>query len=150
MAKLNYDDIKDSCKNLTTLAGKMDDTTTASESAISKIESPAWEGKASSAFRDAITKLIDNLPDAKQQMALSVVFLASCADAYEQIDNESLKKLKELIGGQDYIDKYNVDSAPDVDLNARYGGTVTDKGPEESAEWQQLASNSSSNSGIQC
>ena len=117
---LKFDDIKESCSNLTSLAGSIGDTVDAINTAISKIDNPAWEGKAASAYRDKITKLAANLPEANRQLALSVVFLASCADAYEQLGNESVKKLKELIGGQDYIDKYNVSTAPDVDLNSRY------------------------------
>jgi len=152
MTKLNYDDIKESCKNLTSLAGKVDDTCTATESAVKKIENPAWEGKASTKFRESITKLIENLPNAKQQLALSVVFLASCADAYDQIDNESIKKLKELIGGQQYIDDYNVDSAPTVDLNSRYGQstesetTTTTEEPVDKS-WTTLSSNGGGNYG---
>ena len=118
--QIQYADIKDSCKNLTTLAGNVEDTETGAETTIGTI-SDSWKGKASDSFREHITTLVENLVDAKRQMALAVVFLASCADAYEEVDKDSLAKLKALIGGQEYIDNYNVDSAPTVDLNSRYG-----------------------------
>ena len=117
---LKFDDIKESCTNLTNLASSIGSTVEAIEAAIAKIANPAWEGKAAEAYRDKITKLAANLPEANRQLALSVVFLASCADAYEQLGNESVKKLKELIGGQEYIDKYNVSTAPEIDLSSRY------------------------------
>ncbi len=122
---LKFDDIKDSCSNLTTMAGQVDGTIDTIDTAISKIANPAWEGKASKAYREKLTELANNLPDANRQLALSVVYLASCADAYEQLGNDSVKKLKELIGGQEYIDKYDVNSAPEVDLNSRIGDTST-------------------------
>jgi hypothetical protein len=119
---LDFGKIKDSCSSLTTLAGNVDGTIDNLTAAISKIQNPAWEGKASEAFRDKIKALVENnLPEARKQLALSVFFLASCADAYDQLSKDAVKKLKDLIGGQEYIDKYDVSKAPDVDLNSRYG-----------------------------
>ena len=125
---LDYGKIKDSCSNLTNLAGDIGTTVDNVNSAISKITDPAWVGKASEAYRDKIKTLADHLPEANRQLAESIIFLASCADAYDQLDKDAVKKLKDLIGGQDYIDKYDVNSAPDVDLNSRYG--EEDKGDE--------------------
>jgi len=128
---LDFGKIKDSCSNLTSLAGNFDSTIDVAEAAISKIKTPAWEGKASEAFRDKINALVENLPEARKQLALSVFFLASCADAYDQLSNEAVKKLKDLIGGQEYIDKYDVSKAPEVDLNSRYGAKVEEQQTEE-------------------
>ena len=118
---LDYGKIKDSCSNLTNLATNIGSTGDSMNSAISKITDPAWVGKASESYRDKIKTLADHLPEANRQLAESIIFLASCADAYDQLDKDAVKKLKNLIGGQDYIDKYDVSKAPDVDLGSRYG-----------------------------
>ncbi|MBQ4030645.1 MAG: CHAP domain-containing protein [Bacilli bacterium] len=118
---LDFGKIKDSCSNLTSLASNLGSTVDTVNTEIGKIQAPAWVGKASEAFRDKITTLAANLPEANRQLAESVIFLASCADAYDQLSTESANKLKELIGGQDYIDKYDVNGAPEVNLSSRYG-----------------------------
>ena len=123
---LDFGKIKDSCSNLTSLATDMGGTCEIVDEAVSKIQAPAWVGKASEAFRDKLSALVGNLPEANRQLAESVIFLASCADAYDQLSNDAVKKLKDLIGGQDYIDKYDVDKAPDVNLSSRYGEETTD------------------------
>ena len=111
---LNFTEIKDSCSNLTNLASSLDGTIDNLTSAVSKVSNPAWEGKASTNYRDKITALVNKLPEARQQLALSVFFLANSANAYEQIGEENVKKLKDLIGGQDYIDNYDVSNLEDV------------------------------------
>ena len=118
---LDFGKIKDSCSNLTSLAGNMGATADTLESASAKVQAPAWEGKASEAFRDKMKTLVAHMPEANRQLAEAVIFLASCADAYDQLSNEAVKKLKDLIGGQEYIDKYDVDKAPSVNLDSRYG-----------------------------
>ena len=118
---LDFGKIKDSCSNLTSLAGNMGTTADTLESASAKVQAPAWEGKASEAFRDKMQALVAHMPEANRQLAEAVIFLASCADAYDQLSNEAVKKLKDLIGGQEYIDKYDVDKAPSVNLDSRYG-----------------------------
>lgn len=104
---LKFGDIKESCSSLTNLASSMDGTIDTIDSSISKIQNPAWEGKAAQNFQEKIKTLANNLPDANKQLALSVVFLASCADAYEELGEDSVKKIKELLGGQEAIDKYD-------------------------------------------
>ncbi len=130
---LDYGKIKDSCSNLTSLATNLGSTVEAITGAINKIADPAWVGKASEAYRDKLNALAAHLPEANRQLAEAIIFLASCADAYDQLDKEAVKKLKELIGGQEYIDKYDVDKAPDIDLGSRYGqeDKSSEKQPEE-------------------
>ena len=128
---LDFGKIKDSCSNLTSLAGNMGSTADTLESATAKVQAPAWEGKASEAFRDKMKALVAHMPEANRQLAEAVIFLASCADAYDQLSNEAVKKLKDLIGGQEYIDKYDVDKAPSVDLDSRYGEEKPQETPVE-------------------
>jgi len=127
---LDFGKIKDSCSNLTSLAGNMGSTADTLESATAKVQAPAWEGKASEAFRDKMKALVAHMPEANRQLAEAVIFLASCADAYDQLSNEAVKKLKDLIGGQEYIDKYDVDKAPSVDLDSRYGQEQPEEKPK--------------------
>ncbi len=117
---LDFNQIKDSCSNLTTLAGSFESTIDTMTTSIGNIKDPTWGGAAASSFRDKITTLTNHLPDAKRQLALSVLFLTSCANGYEALGTESVNKLKELVGGQQYIDSYDVNNAPIIDLNSRY------------------------------
>ena len=116
---MNFDSIEGSCKNLATLASSLDKTIDTVNSAVSKIAHPAWEGTAAENFRKELQKLADNLPVANQQLALSVLFLASCADGYKSLGDASVQKLKDLIGGQDYIDSIDVSKLPDPDLTIK-------------------------------
>ena len=126
---LDYGKIKDSCSNLTKLAGNVGTTVDNMNSAIKKIAEPAWVGKASEAYRDKINTLASHLPEANRQLAEAIIFLASCADAYDQLDKDAVKKLKDLIGGQEYIDKYDVDKAPSINLDSRYGEETPSETP---------------------
>ena len=121
--KVNFDDIATSCGNLTNLASSMDETNEVIHEAVNGVKPPTWGGTASEAFVNKAKKLIDNLPEANRQLALSVLFLSSCADGYEKLGQDSVKLLKDIIGGQDYIDKYDVNSAPTPDLTARIADT---------------------------
>ena len=106
--KVKFDDIATSCGNLKNLAVKVDNTNTVAQDAAAGIKDPTWAGDAATAYADKLKKLVDNLPEAKRQLALSVLFLASCADGYEKLGSDAVKQLKDIIGGQDYIDKYDV------------------------------------------
>ena len=117
--RVNYGEIKTYCEELTSLSKSFKETINVIDTTISKIKSPIWAGYAANNYVEKLKKLSDCLPDANKQLAEAVLFLASCADAYQSIDKESLEALKELIGGQDYIDNYDVNNATTVDLNAR-------------------------------
>ena len=117
---LNFDDIKSSCLSMTSIAESLNGTITSIEGAIGKITG-GWEGDASTNYQEEIKKFESNLPDAERQLALSVLFLTSCSNGYEALGQDNVKKLKDLVGGQDYIDAYNIDSAPTPNLDARYG-----------------------------
>lgn len=121
---LDFNQIKDSCSNLTSLASSFESTSDSMTTSIGNIKEPNWGGAAANSFRDKITTLVNHLPDAKRQLALSVLFLTSCANGYEALGNESVNKLKELVGGQKYIDSYDVSNAPIIDLNSRYKGAT--------------------------
>ena len=114
---LDFNEIKSSCINLTNLATSFDGTINEVDSAVGKIKDPTWAGDAASNFRTEITNLTKNLPDAKEQLALSVLFLAGCADGYSALGEANVAKLKELIGGQEAIDNTDVSSLPEVDLS---------------------------------
>jgi hypothetical protein len=111
---LDFSKISGSCSNLTSLATSLNSTTANIQSSVKKVKSPAWEGKAATNFRTQLTKLIDNLPVADRQLALASVFLANCAGNYKALGEESVNKIKELLGGQEAIDKFDVNSVKDV------------------------------------
>lgn len=151
---LNFDSIQESCNQLTTLAGNFSDTIDSTNAAIAKITNPTWEGKAATAYTEKIKTLVNNLPAAKQQLALSVLFLTSCANAYDQLGEESIKKLKDLVGGQEYIDNYDLANAPTVDLNSRYNidnsssqNTQTDSNGQVVAQYSTNNASSHTNTG---
>lgn len=114
---LDFNEIKSSCLNLTNLATSFDGTITEVDSAVGKIDEPTWGGEAATNFRTEITNLTRNLPDAKEQLALSVLYLAGCADGYSALGEANVAKLKALVGGQEAIDNTDVSSLPEVDLS---------------------------------
>jgi hypothetical protein len=116
---VNFDDIATSCGNLKNLACALDETSENTRDASAKIKDPTWDGEAARSYASDLKELVGNLPEANRQLALSVLFLASCADGYEKLGNDSVNRLKEIIGGQEYIDNYDVNSAPTPDLSAR-------------------------------
>ena len=117
--RISYGEISNSCNNLTNLASSMSTTSDNIQAAINQITDPTWDGMAATSYVEKIKSLCNHLPDANRQLAEAVLFLASCADGYKSIDAASLQKLKDLIGGQEYIDNYDVSKAPDIDLNSR-------------------------------
>lgn len=125
---INYESIESACNNLTSLTGSLEKTIDTIDSAISKICHPAWEGTAAENFRKELKSLADNLPVANKQLAMSVLFLASCSDGYKSLGEANVNKLKELIGGQEYIDSIDVSKLPTPDL------TVTDSDSSKKTE----------------
>lgn len=119
VGRINYSDIKDTCSNLTDLASSLSETIDNINSAINKITDPAWDGVASTGYVEKLRKLCNHLPDANKQLALSVFFLANCANGYKEMDEKAIEKLKDIIGGQDYIDNYDVKSAPIINPDER-------------------------------
>lgn len=117
--RINYSDIKDTCDNLTDLASSLNDTIDTINSTINKITDPTWDGIAATSYVENIRKLNNHLPDANRQLALSVFFLAGCANGYKKMDEEAVTKLKDIIGGQEYIDNYDVKNAPEINPDER-------------------------------
>ena len=129
--RIEYSDISSSCSSLKSLAEKMEGIATNVNNAITKITDPTWDGTAAQSYVEKIKNAANNIPDAKVQLASAALFLASCADEYKSMDKESYNKLIELVGGQSYIDSYDVSKAPDIDLNSRVK-TETKDSPQES------------------
>ena len=129
--RISYSEISSSCSNLTNLASSMSETIDNIQSAINQITDPTWDGTAATSYVEKIKSLCNHLPDANRQLAEAVLFLASVADGYKSIDDASLAKLKELIGGQQYIDNYDVSKAPDIDTNSRVTIEQTKTEPTE-------------------
>ena len=123
LQKVDFDDIATSCGNLKNIAVSLDGTGEVTSQAVTKIKDPTWGGDASESYASELKGLVDNIPEANRQLALSVLFLASCADGYEKLGQDSVKLLKDIVGGQDYIDRYDVNNAPTPDLNARISDT---------------------------
>ncbi len=117
--RINYNDISSSCSNLTNLASSMSETSENIQSAINQITDPTWDGTAATSYVEKLRSLCNHLPDANRQLAEAVLFLASCADGYKSIEDATVQKLKEIIGGQSYIDSYDVSKAPDIDPSSR-------------------------------
>lgn len=105
--RISYGSISSSCANIKNITLKLNTTISNINEAINKIQDPVWSGTAASAYKEKIKLLVDNLPDANRQLALSVLFLASCADGYKSIDKESVNSLIQVIG-EDYILEYDI------------------------------------------
>ena len=136
--RVNYSEIENSCNNLTNLATSLQSTIDNLESITSQITDPTWGGAAAESYLEKIRSLCKHLPDANRQLAEAVLFLASCADGYKSIEASKLQQLKNIIG-EDYINNYDVNSAPDVDLSSR----VTIDNQEKDTTETQTSSDSS-------
>ena len=115
--RINYNDINDSWGNLVKLASNFQETAEDIENSINSIKS-AWEGTAASAYVEKIQALSANLPDANRQIAEAALFLRSCSDGYEAIEEDMKEQLIKIVGS-DFINNYDAKSAPDVDLSSR-------------------------------
>ena len=116
---IKFEDIKSSCSNLQSISANMKTTNGNIDGLIGKISDPNWSGDAASNYRDKLQNLSNKLPDAQHQLAMSVLFLASCSDGYEILGNNNVNTLIDLAGGQAYIDSINPDSLPDINLDGR-------------------------------
>lgn len=99
--RVEYSKIENEIENLANLANSMDSISSDITSAISSINA-AWIGKAASSYTDEITKLSNNLPDAVRQLAEAIIFLASCTENYQELENTLESQLMELIG-ENYV-----------------------------------------------
>ena len=115
---LDYNGISNSCDKLKNLSERIKEESELLNQTIEKLPNE-WEGDAGDNSFDELKKFAKNLPEAQKTIAMSVLFLAGCADGYASLDDKAYKDLIELAGGQDAIDAVNVDSLPDVDLSAR-------------------------------
>lgn len=116
--RINYADVKASCDNLTALTSKVRDTIENINNAISKIKDPVWGEIAADSYVKKINALTSNLPEANKQLALAMLFLASCADGYQSVDSQNVESLRAIVG-EDYILNYDPNAVPDVDLSSR-------------------------------
>jgi len=151
---LKYSDIRDSCEKLESLAESINNTNSKLTEIISSITSPSWSGDAAKSYAEKLENLNSKLPDASRELAMSILFLASVADGYESIEDSMLGNLKELIGGQDYIDSINANSLDEIDVSSRLtiadvfeGVSIEKKEQVESLESSNQVSNSYSYSG---
>ncbi len=126
---VKFEEIKSSCSNLQSLAANMKTTGGNVNSVISKISEPNWAGDAANNYRDKLQNLSNKLPDAQHQLALSVLFLASCSDGYEILGKNNVTTLIDLAGGQSFIDSIDVNSLPDIDLDRRENEPETTPNP---------------------
>ena len=121
---VKFEEIKTSCSNLQGLASNMKITNGNIDGVVSKVSDPNWAGDAANNYRDKLQILSNKLPDAQHQLALSVLFLASCSDGYEILGNNNVNTLIDLAGGQAFLDSIDYNSLPNVDLNSRVEQTV--------------------------
>lgn len=116
---MNFNDIANSCRNISSLSGSFESTINTALKAVGKITGTAWEGDAASNFQGELNGLVGKLPTANQQLAYSVLYLTSVSDGYEELGEKTVNKLIDLVGGQAYIDGLNVSGLPDPDLTVK-------------------------------
>ena len=72
--RIKYSDVASSCSSLTSLAEKLEGTITNINNAIEKIKDPTWDGTAAQNYVEKLKQVSNNIPDAKVQLASSVLF----------------------------------------------------------------------------
>ena len=143
---LKYSDVRDECHTLQSDAESLKET----YEAISELKSScnsAWKGDASEAYQNELGSFWKHIQDAQKTVATSVLFMGSCIDGYESLDNDaviSLNNLIELAGGKELTD-LDTKNAPQIDLNSRVSNTYG-KSKEEPT---RTNNNSSASTGSQ-
>ena len=91
---IKYADIKDQCNTLHKVANDIKDTLDKIEKAtISVSSNDMWIGNASDHFNNYVRELAKNYDDIYNELEASVLFLASCAEGYEAIDNQVMNQI---------------------------------------------------------
>ena len=96
--KIDYNKVKEPIDIMTSVATSFQATISNLDKIIGNLPNSAWEGSASASYQNKLKSLFNNLPDANKQLANSALFLASCVENYLSLDQENVKKLKEIIG----------------------------------------------------
>lgn len=133
--RVNYDDVEESVKKLKEIAEGLEDTNNKITKALEFTDE--WEGDAADAYKEAVTDFLNQgnyLSEASKTIASAGLFLMAASDAYKETESEIGKELKKLLGGQDEIDKMDVSSFPDVDVNSRVEDNFPDPEPEPEPE----------------
>lgn len=148
---MNFNDIADSCRNISSLSGSFETTISQAQKAVGRITGNAWEGEAASNFQSEMNGLVGKLPTANQQLAYSVLYLTSVSDGYEALGDSTVNKLIDLVGGQSYIDGLNVSGLPDPDLTikseSKKADDTTKTYEDENKKTDDSSSDSSSSDG---
>ena len=116
---VKYSDIEDSCRTLETLAGDIDSSAEELNTLINNIPEN-WQGDAGDNYYEKIRAFYTDLLEAKQTIAMSVLYLASCAGAYDTMDQDSFNNLIGLVGGFEAINAVDINSLPEVNLYERF------------------------------
>ena len=134
--RVNYDDIEDEVNNLKDIAQRLEETNQKIETELNGLNGE-WKGDASNKYKSAVSEFLNQgsyLKQAPQTIASAGLFLMSVSGAYQDAENETIKKTKSellgFLGGEEALNKMDVSSLPDVDLSAR----VADQYPDDSDE----------------
>ena len=98
---VNFDDIRENAQALEKVGYDIQDNYEIIISSINALKD-AWQGNAGSLFNDKLNELSKNIKLSYEEMFKSVLFLASVANGYENLTNDSAKKMISILGYGDY------------------------------------------------
>ena len=98
---VNFDDIRENAQALEKVGYNIQDNYEIVIKSINTLKN-AWQGNAGSLFNDKLNELSKNIKLSYEEMFKSVLFLASVANGYENLTNDSAKKMISILGYGDY------------------------------------------------
>lgn len=92
--EISYSEVESSCNELHNLAKNMKETLNNIITAVNELSSnELWEGSASEYFSGKFNQLVKNFDEAFIEIENSILFMASCSDGYQAIDNKVLGEI---------------------------------------------------------
>lgn len=94
MEKISYSQIEGYCNELHAVAKKMNEILeNVKKSGENILSKDNWNGPAANFFANKMTKLTSNFDDVFKEIENSILFMASCAEGYQAIDQIVVKEI---------------------------------------------------------
>ncbi len=93
---VNFDEIEGYCNSMQDIGSKMLSTFEEVQSNIQSLPN-YWVGEAAQSYIDEINTLIEKLEPAQKELVLSILFLASVGEGYDNLSNSVAESLKAIV-----------------------------------------------------
>lgn len=112
--KISYSQVENYCNELHVLAKKMNEILENIESEVLKLQSKEkWSGSSADFYVSKIVPVIKNFDEVFKEIENSILYMASCAEGYQAIDQTIVKEI---------CDNLNI-SSPNLSTSNIFGGS---------------------------